>query len=318
MYLPDGGIQSRLRPLPPGRPPLMLIRFGFEIEIKSDGPVPMIAALLTHSARQGRLIGEDRIRSAPDVAQRLYLDPYGNWMTRFVAPGGTVRLWSDAVVEIDGEPEPQGIDAEQHAVEDLPDEMLQFLLASRYCESDALAAFAWQRFGDTAPGWARVQAICDYVHTQTTFDYKFGRPDKTALNVKVEKTGVCRDFAHLSVALCRAMNIPARYASGYLGDIRWEDTGPGDFSAWFEVYLGGRWWTVDARFNTPRIGRILMVRGCDAADVALITSFGAYELTFFRVWTDEIAERGDAEVLSLLQTRPEGAALVHPSSARMT
>ncbi len=294
----------------------MLIRFGFDIEIESASPVPMIAALLTHTERQGRLIGEDRVRSEPEVAQRLYLDPYGNRMTRFVAPGGKVRLWSDAVVEISGAPEPHAPDAPQHKVEDLPDEVLQFLVASRYCDSDALSEFAWKRFGDTEEGWARVQAICDYVHAQTTFDYKFGRPDKTATDVKREKTGVCRDFAHLSVALCRAMNIPARYASGYLGDIQWEDTGPGDFSAWFEVFLGGRWWTMDARFNTPRIGRILMVRGCDAADVALITSFGAYELTYFRVWTDEIPQADDAAVLTLLETRPGGAPLVYPSSAR--
>ncbi len=248
---------------------------------------------------------------------RGYIDTYRNRMTRLVAPGSPVKLWSDCVVEVEGLPDPVNDDARQHKVEDLPDGVLQFLLASRYCDSDTLSTFAWDRFGHTPEGWARVQAICDFVHTETTFGYKFGRPSKTASEVWTEKTGVCRDFAHLAVSLCRAMNIPARYASGYLGDIGWHDTGPGDFSAWFEVYLGGRWHTFDARFNKPRIGRILMVRGCDAADVALITSFGNYDLKYFRVWTDEIADQSDAEVLDLLQTRPAGLPLIFPSSARV-
>ena len=295
----------------------MLIRFGYEIEIDSAGPVPMIAALATHSEVQGRLIGEDRLRSQSDLPTREYIDAYGNRMTRLIAPGGSVKLWSDCVIEVDGVPDPVVADAQQHKVEDLPDEVLQFLVASRYCDSDTLSDFAWKQFAGTAPGWARVQAICDYAHNETTFGYKFGRPTKTASEVWKEKTGVCRDFAHLAVTLCRAMNIPARYASGYLGDIGWHDTGAGDFSAWFEAYLGGRWYTFDARFNKPRIGRILMVRGTDAADVAIITSFGTYDLTYFRVWTDEIPDQSDAAVIELLQTRPEGLPLVFPSSARV-
>jgi len=295
----------------------MLIRFGFEIEIDSAAPVPMIAALLTHTALAGRLIGEDRVRAEPDLAMRTYVDGFGNRMTRLVAPGGPVKLWSDCVVEVEGLPDPVVADARQHRVEDLPDEVLQFLVASRYCDSDTLSTFAWERFAHTPEGWARVQAICDFVHTETTFNYKFGRADKTASEVRKEKTGVCRDFAHLAVSLCRAMNIPARYASGYLGDINWHDTGASDFCAWFEVYLGGAWHTFDARYNAPRTGRILMVRGCDAADVALITSFGSYDLKYFRVWTKEIADQSDALVLDLLETRPEGLPLIFPSSARV-
>lgn len=296
----------------------MLIRFGFVIEIESPEPVPMISALSTHSELAGRLIGEDRVRADRDIPINEYVDRFGNRMTRLVAPAGHLKLWSDCVIELDGEPDAFEPAARQHAVEDLPADTLQHLMASRYCDSDMLSAFAWRQFGATPPGWARVQAICDYVHGQTTFDYKFGRADKTASNVHLEKTGVCRDFAHLSVSLCRAMNIPARYASGYLGDIGVPYSGPGDFCAWFEVFLDGRWFTFDARYNERRIGRILMVRGADAADVAMITSFGAYALTFFQVWTDELSDDlDDAALLDMLKERPEAEPLVFPSSGRM-
>jgi transglutaminase-like putative cysteine protease len=223
---------------------------------------------------------------------------------------GRLKLWSDCIVEVDGKPDEFNWNAQQEDVGDLPPETLQFLTASRYCDSDALAPEALRLFGDTPPGWARVQAICNHVHNQLTFGYGFGRPTKTASEAQREKTGVCRDFAHLSIAMCRAMNIPARYASGYLGDVGVPYSGPGDFCAWFEAWLGGRWYTFDARYNTPRIGRVLMVRGRDAADGAMITSFGAYDLKEFRVWTDEVpGTPSDAAMNDMLKTRPKTEAL---------
>ncbi len=295
----------------------MLIRIGFEIEIDCSVPVPMLLALSTHRDIAARFIGEDVVRFTPQCESTTYDDRFGNRFTRIVAPVGTTRMWSDCVVDIDGRADPQVTHAVQHSIADLPDDVLQYLVASRYCDSDNLVVQAWPLFGNTPEGWPRVQAITAFAHKHITFGYQFGRANKTASEVFREKTGVCRDFAHLSVALCRAMNIPARYASGYLGDIGVPYSGPGDFCAWFEVYLGGQWHTFDARYNTPRMGRVLMVRGSDAADVAMITSFGAYQLKYFRVWTDQIAEGlDDPAVLDLLQTRPEGDPLVFPSSAR--
>ena len=295
----------------------MFVRFGYEIVISSGGPVPMLAALNVHSATTGRMIGHDAVRTDPEVATHEYLDRFANRITRVTAPGGSLRLWSDCIVEMDRDYDAYAPEAEQHDVADLPDDVLQFLMPSRYCDSDNLSGFAWGRFGGIAPGWARVQAVCDYVHDATTFGYKFGRSSKTASEVQVEKTGVCRDFAHLSITLCRALNIPARYASGYLGDIGVPPGGPGDFCAWFEVFLGGRWYTFDARYNTRRIGRLVMVRGADAADVAMITSFGPHGLSFFRVWTLELASgMSDATMEGMLSSLPEAAALVYPSSGR--
>ncbi|MEZ5669887.1 MAG: transglutaminase family protein [Alphaproteobacteria bacterium] len=192
----------------------------------------------------------------------------------------------------DGAPDIVESNAGQPAVEALPADALPYLKASRYCESDLLGHTAWQMFAGTAPGWARVQAICDFVHRHVTFGYRFGRSTKTALDTFHEGNGVCRDFAHLAIALCRAMNIPARYVSGYLGDIGVPPAGPGDFCAWFEVYLDGGWYTFDARYNVPRIGRVRMVMGRDAADVPMIASFGAYRLTGFKVWADEVVPAG--------------------------
>lgn len=295
----------------------MLIRFGFEIEIQCPEPVPMLLALSTHTELKGRLIGLDFVRTPEESNAWTYVDRFGNRFTRILAPTGSTTLWSDCVVELDGNPDPQAPSAEQHAIAELPNDVLTFLMASRYCDSDNLVKDAWALFGQSPEGWLRVEAITQFVHNHVTFGYQFGRANKTALEVFGEKTGVCRDFAHLSIALCRAMNIPARYASGYLGDIGVPYSGAGDFCAWFEVYLGGRWYTFDARYNTPRVGRILMVRGADAADVAMITSFGNYQLKYFKVWTDKLKDGlEDAVILEMLQTRPGGKALVFPSSAR--
>ena len=283
----------------------MLIRIGFEILVECKAPVPMLMALSTHSQFQGRVIGSDRVRNSGLEEVKEYVDGFGNRISRTVAPAGVTTLWSDCIAEVDGTANAPAPLAIQHRIEDLPYETLNFLTPSRYCDSDQMADFAWKRFGTVPEGWSRVKAICDFVHGHVTFGYKFGRPDKTALNVLEEKTGVCRDFAHLGVSLCRAMNIPARYASGYLGDIGVPDSGFDDFCAWFEVYLGNTWHTVDARYNKPRIGRILMVRGLDAADVAMITSFGAYELKSFRVWSTELPQDMDGgQVDDLLATLP--------------
>ena len=288
----------------------MLVRFGFEIVISTPGPLPLILALSPHSSVTGRILGANKILTEPSVSVEEFHDPFGNRRARLVAPRGTSRLWSDDVIEIDGEPDVFDWNARQHEVAHLPPETLPFLTASRYCEADMLSQQAWDLFGGTKPGWARVQAICNFVHNHLTFGYKFGRPTKTATHAMSEATGVCRDFAHLAIALCRAMNIPARYASGYLGDIGVPPSGPGDFCAWFEVYLEDRWYTFDARYNTPRIGRILMVRGRDAADGAMITSFGTYHLDMFRVWTDELpAGMTQADVLKELEHLPEAPAL---------
>lgn len=278
----------------------------------------MIMALSTHSETEGRLIGEDRVRASSDCHDSTYIDRFGNRITRIIAPSGLTKLWSDCVIDIDAQPDPQSPFAKQHAIADLPDDVLSFLLASRYCDSDNLTKEAWSLFGNTADGWGRVQAITQFVHDHVTFGYQFGRANKTASEVFREKTGVCRDFAHLAISFCRAMNIPARYASGYLGDIGVPPSGAGDFCAWFEVFLGGQWHTFDARYNRPRIGRILMVRGDDAADVAMITSFGNHQLKHFMVWTDKLEDGLDDDTLhDMLQTRPGGEALVFSSSARV-
>lgn len=283
----------------------MLIRIGFEITVSCPTPVPMLLALSVHSQFAGRIIGSDQVRSSHSQDINEYVDLFGNRVTRVTAPVGVSKFWSDCIVEVDGLPDRVLPHAQQLQLEQLPNETLTFLMASRYCDSDLLGEFAWKQFGQTSTGWPRVQAICDFVHENITFDYKFGRPDKTASDVLSEKTGVCRDFAHLAISLCRAMNIPARYASGYLGDIGVPDAGFDDFCAWFEVFLDGQWYTFDARYNVPRIGRILMVRGHDASDVAMMTSFGAYELTEFRVWTHELPDEDDNNVLlEGLSTRP--------------
>jgi transglutaminase-like putative cysteine protease len=288
----------------------MFIRIGYEIVIDSKADTVLILALAPHSSFDGRIIGTSAVQAVPELPMEMFLDGFGNRLTRLRAPAGRLTLWSDCIVEDDGNPDVFDWTAQQHDVGDLPPETLQFLTASRYCESDTLAPEALRLFGTTPPGWARVQAICNHVHNHVTFGYGFGRSTKTAGDAQREKTGVCRDFAHLAIALCRAMNIPARYASGYLGDVGVPYGGPGDFCAWFEAFLGGRWYTFDARYNTPRIGRVLMVRGRDAADGALITSFGAYDLKEFRVWTDEVPGTPlDTTLHELLKSRPKAEAL---------
>jgi transglutaminase-like putative cysteine protease len=270
----------------------MLIRLGYDIELELSQPMAVIAVLNVHPSRTADLIEPDELHLSPGVRRDEYVDSFGNLCTRILAPQGRLRLWNSTLIRDSGDPEPVDWSAEQLSVERLPTDTLQFLLASRYCEVDELSTLAWQLFGNMTPGWPRVQAICDWVHQHVAFGYQFARPTMTALNVSVEKQGVCRDFQHLAITLCRAMHIPARYATGYLGDIGVPPAPfPMDFSAWFEVYLGGRWWPFDARHNCRRIGRVLMATGRDAADVAITTSFGKTCLEKFSVVTSEVVER---------------------------
>lgn len=279
----------------------------------------MLLALYPHPSNRRRMIGSDCLRAEPETAVEEYKDVYGNRCARLQAPSGATTFWSDCIVEDSGEPDEFNWHARQHEIMDLPVETLAYLTASRYCESDELVERAWDLFGATPPGWERAQAIANWVQNHVIFGYRFGRPTKTAADVLREGTGVCRDFAHLFLALCRAMNIPARYASGYLSDIGAKAEGAGDFCAWSEVFLEGRWYAFDARHNTPRIGRILMVRGRDAADVAMMTAFGDYLLTYLKVWTEEVdASLAETDLVEALQTRPVTEALVlEQSSGRL-
>jgi transglutaminase-like putative cysteine protease len=267
----------------------MLIQLGYDIRFQTTARVPMIALLNVHASRRQDLREPDILQTEPVVAVTEYEDSFGNACTRFVMPPGEVRLYNSFRIEDSGELDPIAPDAQQAAVEDLPSNVLRYLLASRYCETDLLLNTAYGLFGNTPPGWARVQAICDWVHAHVTFGYSFARSSKSAMEVLAERQGVCRDFQHLAIAFCRCMNIPARYATGYLGDIGVPlSDSPMDFSAWFEAYLDGRWWTFDARHNQPRIGRVLMATGRDAADVAITTSFGTAILKQFTIVTDEV------------------------------
>ena len=265
----------------------MLIRVGYEIEFNLSSETAMLAMLNVHPSRSLDLQEPDEVRTDPGLLISNYFDSFGNRVTRFVAPAGRLRLFNSTLVLDSGSPDPVKPTARECPVGDLPEEVLTYLLNSRYCEVDRLSSVAVDLFGDTAPGWARVQAICTWVHQKVRFDYATARPTKTAMDVFTERVGVCRDFQHLAVTLCRAMNIPARYATGYLGDIGVPQSGPMDFSAWFEVFLDNRWWTFDARHNVPRIGRVLMAVGRDASDVALTTSFGQADLCRFYVVAEE-------------------------------
>jgi transglutaminase-like putative cysteine protease len=268
----------------------MLIRIGYDLKFECDQPMPMIAQLNVHYTRASDVVKADVLKTDPPVPTSAYRDTFGNWCTRLVAPAGGIRLTTDGLVRDSGLPDPIVPDAIQHAVPDLPDETLLFLLGSRYCETDLLSDFAWSRFGHLQ-GWQRVAAICAFVHQHVKFGYEHARRTRTAFETFNERVGVCRDFAHLALTLCRCSNIPARYCTGYLGDIGVPlDPNPMDFSGWFEAYLGNKWHVFDARHNKPRIGRIAIAYGRDAADVAHTNTFGANVLSGFKVWTNEMAD----------------------------
>jgi transglutaminase-like putative cysteine protease len=265
------------------------IRLGYELIYQCPQPTPMILNLQVHYTRSTDVVRVDQIITEPWVPLTSYRDGFGNLCTRLVAPPGPIRITADGVVSDRGLPDPVVPGAQQVSVERLPEDSLVYLLGSRYCDTDRLSEFAWGQFGATQPGWARVQAVCDFVHQHLTFGYQFARATRTAFEAFQERLGVCRDFAHLAITLCRCLNIPARYCTGYLGDIGIPPVdSPMDFSGWFEAFLDGQWYTFDARHNIPRIGRVLIARGRDAADVAISMTFGPCTLQSFRVWTDEI------------------------------
>jgi transglutaminase-like putative cysteine protease len=268
----------------------MVIRVGYELIYDCPQPTPMILTLSIHYSRVSDIVRPDHLVVSPSVPITSYRDSFGNWCNRIVAPEGQLRLSADALVRDAGEPDAVAPWVEQRPVQSLPEETLIFLLGSRYCETDLLSEIAWKLFAQSPTGWGRVQAVCDFVHQHITFGYEHASATKTAFQVFNERKGVCRDYAHLAIALCRCLNIPARYCTGYLGDIGVPPPyGPMDFAGWFEVYLGDGWYTCDARNNMPRIGRVLIARGRDAADVAISTTFGPNTLQRFRVWTEEVA-----------------------------
>jgi transglutaminase-like putative cysteine protease len=266
----------------------MHIRAGYEITYECPQPTPMLLLLNVHSSRYQDLETPDVIRTDPQIPVTQYHDGFGNLCSRIVCPPGRTVLGADFMVRDPGQPDPVSRGAIQHPVENLPNDVIVFLLASRYCETEHLSDLAWRLFGDMPPGWDRAQAIVDYAHERITFGYEHARPTKTAFEAHEEGLGVCRDYAHLAITLCRCMNIPARYCTGYLPDIGVPPGGEMDFSAWFEVYLGDRWHILDARHNKPRIGRILMARGRDATDAAITTSFGPNTLAGFKVTAEEV------------------------------
>lgn len=266
----------------------MLIRYGYDITVSCPQDTPMISMMSVRDERRDDLRMQAAIVTTPQVPTTTYRDMFGNTCRRFVAPAGLFSLRADCTIESGALADPVMPWLKETPIAEVPDEAVVYLLGSRYCETDKLSQFAWDMFGQTTPGWSRVQAICDYVHNHIKFNYMNARVTRTAFEGWQEGTGVCRDFAHLAITLCRCMNIPTRYVNGYLGDIGVPVTGPMDFAAWMECYLDGQWVTFDPRNNKPRIGRIVVAYGRDAADVPLIHSFGAHVLQKFTVWTDEI------------------------------
>jgi len=278
----------------------MLIHIGYDISIGCFQETPMLLALSVHPSREQDVLSSTVLRITSGTLCSNYIDGFGNRIHRVIGGPGEVRFFYDAVVQDSGQPDEVAFDARETPVAALPDDVLVYLLGSRYCETDRMSDMAWSLFGNVAPGWSRVQAICDYVHTHLAFGYPFARATRTAFESHQERQGVCRDFAHLAITLCRCLNIPARYCTGYLGDIGVpKDPAPMDFSAWFEVWLDGKWYTFDARHNHRRIGRIVMGYGRDATDVAMISTFGQHTLGKFQVWTDE------AEDNSFTQQSPQ-------------
>ena len=284
----------------------MLLRLAYDIQFDIPAEVAMVALLNVHSTRVSELLEPDELQTEPELDVTHYTDSFGNHCVRFVAPPGHLRLSSTTLLEDSGTADEVNWSARQWPVGELPNETLRFLMNSRYCEVDRFSSIAFELFGQTDAGWSRVQAICNWVHNKVAFNYQQARPTKTAMDVFTERVGVCRDYQHLAITLSRCQNIPARYVTGYVGDIRVPYSGPGDFSAWYEVFLDGRWMTMDARHNEPRMGRVLMATGRDAADVAITTSFGTTNLTNFYVDSYEVLEDGST-VPSLPGTIAQGA-----------
>jgi transglutaminase-like putative cysteine protease len=293
------------------------IRFGYELTYTCPQPTPMVLMLNVHPSRTADLIAGDDMRVEPHVPSNVYRDGFGNTCTRVEAPAGQIKFTADGIIRDDGLPEAAYPCAREHPVSMLPATTLVYLIGSRYCETESLMAEAWRLFGNVSPGWHRVQAICDFVHQHLSFGYPFARPSKTAWEAYTERQGVCRDFAHLAITLCRCINIPARYCTGYLGDIGVPVAdSPMDFSGWFEAYIGGSWHTFDPRNNERRIGRILIARGRDAADVAISTTFGPNVLQSFKVWTDEVEDGLGSRLPSARDTAHASVSTDAPSLPR--
>jgi transglutaminase-like putative cysteine protease len=266
----------------------MHIRFGYEFLYATPVPTHMILMLHSHLGRGQQYVVADTMQISRTLPRKSFTDGFGNTCTRLELPAGPTRISADGLIEDSGQPEPIALTAHEHPVRELPFDVLQFLLSSRYCDTEVLMAEAWRLFGHLHPGWTRVQAVCDFVHEYVAFDYRFARPTRTASETFFERQGVCRDFAHLAIAFCRCLNIPARYCTGYLGDIGVAPTAaPMDFAGCMEVYLGGQWHVFDPRNNVRRIGRVTIARGRDAGDVAVSTAFGPASLELFKVWTEE-------------------------------
>lgn len=266
----------------------MLIRYGYEIAVTCERPTPMVTMMLVRPERLADTRSAESVVTTPTTTTSTYLDLFGNRCRRLIAPAGDLEMWGDATIEDHGQPDQAFWSAREVPVEELPDECLVFLAGSRYCETDRLSQVAWDLFGHLEPGWGRVQAVCDFVHQHLTFDYGQARSTRTAVEAYDERVGVCRDFAHLAITLCRSLNIPARYVNGHLSDIGREIVDVMDFSAWMEVWLDGGWMTFDPRNNAPRIGRVVLAHGRDAADIPMINSFGPHQLQRFRVWTYQV------------------------------
>lgn len=266
----------------------MFIRYGYEITLTCPQPTALVCLLSVTSDRIADIRVAETIVITPPVPTQEYCDLFGNLCRRLLAPSGDITISGDATLEDSGQLDRVNPLAREVAVTDLPHECLVYLMGSRYCETDKLSQIAWDLFGPQPPGWGRVQAICDFVHRHIRFDYMQARSTRSAFEVYHERVGVCRDYAHLALTFCRCLNIPARYINGHLGDIGVPVVDPMDFSAWIEVFLDGAWYTFDPRNNKPRIGRIIVARGRDAADIPLINSFGPHMLKSFRVWTYEV------------------------------
>lgn len=268
----------------------MLIRSGYEMTLTCQAPTALVCLLSVRADAEATIRAPETFFTTPPLPSTTYRDLFGNRCRRLVAPAGGVTIWGDVTVWDDGLPDPIVTAARELPVPDLPDDVLVYLLGSRYCDTDRLSQIAWDLFGTTPPGWNRVQAVCDFVHRHIRFDYMQARATRTAFEAFHERVGVCRDFAHLAIALCRCLNIPARYVNGHLGDIGVPVVDPMDFSAWMDVFLDGVWYTFDPRNNVPRIGRVVLAHGRDAADIPLIQSFGPHVLTAFRVWSYEVPQ----------------------------
>jgi transglutaminase-like putative cysteine protease len=270
----------------------MLIRIGYDLSFDFPSPTPMLLNLYVHPDRAGNLIEPERLIVEPEIPVHDFVDVFGNRAASIVAPAGTLRLRSESLIRDDGLTDAQDPKAHQQPIHELPPDVMQFLMGSRYCEVEWLGSIAWELFGSASPGWGRAKEVCNWIQANVKFGYRFARSTKTAWETYIERTGVCRDLTHLAVTFCRCLNIPARYATGYLGDIGVPvSPDPMDFSAFFEVYLDGRWWPMDARHNIPRLGRVLMARGRDATDVALTTTFGPSRLVKFAVVTEEVEQK---------------------------